>query len=101
MRSLALHPFLFAAFPVLSVYVGNRHELALGELWLPLGAALAAALLVWAGPVGAAAPDRTSSQEQVEHVVQPGENLFRISLRYGTTVDAIMAANGLANASTV
>ncbi|MBW2504023.1 MAG: LysM peptidoglycan-binding domain-containing protein, partial [Deltaproteobacteria bacterium] len=23
------------------------------------------------------------------HIVQPGENLFRISLRYGTTVDAI------------
>jgi LysM repeat protein len=27
--------------------------------------------------------------------VAPGENLFRISLRYGTTVDAIMEANGL------
>lgn len=29
------------------------------------------------------------------HVVQAGENLFRISLRYGTTVQAIMAANNL------
>jgi LysM repeat protein len=31
------------------------------------------------------------------HVVQSGENLYRLSLRYGTTVDAIMTANGLAN----
>lgn len=29
------------------------------------------------------------------HVVQAGENLFRISLRYGTTVQAIMRANSL------
>jgi LysM repeat protein len=31
------------------------------------------------------------------HVVQPGENLFRIGLRYGVTVDALMRANGLTN----
>ena len=31
------------------------------------------------------------------HVVQPGENLFRISLRYGTTVDAIAKANNIVN----
>jgi len=31
------------------------------------------------------------------HVVQPGENLFRIALRYGTTVEAIASANGIAN----
>ncbi|MDW8325756.1 MAG: LysM peptidoglycan-binding domain-containing protein [Anaerolineales bacterium] len=29
------------------------------------------------------------------HVVQPGENLFRISLRYGVTVNDLMRANGL------
>jgi len=34
---------------------------------------------------------------QVEHTVQPGENLFRIALRYGTTVQAIANANGIAN----
>jgi len=37
------------------------------------------------------------AQGTVIHVVQPGENLFRISLRYGTTVEAMMAANGLAD----
>ncbi len=38
------------------------------------------------------------AQDQVIHVVQPGQNLFRIALQYGTTVEAIMAANGLNNA---
>lgn len=31
------------------------------------------------------------------HTVQPGENLFRISLRYGKTVDEVAAYNGIAN----
>ncbi len=31
------------------------------------------------------------------HTVQRGENLFRIALRYGTTVEAIASANGIAN----
>ena len=31
------------------------------------------------------------------HIVQPGENLFRIALRYGTTVDAIAQANDIVN----
>jgi len=34
---------------------------------------------------------------QVTHVVQRGENLFRIAMRYGTTVEAIASANGIAN----
>ncbi len=31
------------------------------------------------------------------HIVQPGENLFRIALRYGTTPQAIAAVNNLPN----
>lgn len=42
-----------------------------------------------------------SAQGGVIHVVQPGENLFRIALRYGMTVDALAAANGIANANQV
>jgi LysM repeat protein len=38
----------------------------------------------------------TSGGEQT-HTVQPGENLFRISLRYGKTVDEVAAYNGIAN----
>jgi LysM repeat protein len=57
------------------------------------------ALLVAVRPTGAA-PLR-QSPEPLIHIVQPGENLFRISLRYNTTVAAIMAANGITNADTV
>ncbi|MEE8392245.1 MAG: LysM peptidoglycan-binding domain-containing protein [Anaerolineae bacterium] len=39
------------------------------------------------------------AQNSTIHVVQPGENLFRIALRYGVTVDALVAVNGLSNAS--
>jgi murein DD-endopeptidase MepM/ murein hydrolase activator NlpD len=31
------------------------------------------------------------------HVVQPGDNLFRIAVQYGTTVEAIAAANGISD----
>lgn len=31
------------------------------------------------------------------HVVRPGENLYRIALRYGTTINAIASANGIHN----
>ncbi len=37
-----------------------------------------------------------STGEQV-HVVQPGENLFRISLRYGKSVNEVAVYNGIAN----
>jgi LysM repeat protein len=31
------------------------------------------------------------------HVVQPGENLYRIALRYGTTIPALASANGISD----
>jgi len=37
----------------------------------------------------------------IYYTVQPGENLFRISLRYGTTADAIVAVNNLLNRNAV
>ena len=49
------------------------------------------------------APGGTQPSEPVPatgeqtHVVQPGENLFRISLPYGKTVDEVAAYNGIAN----
>jgi LysM repeat protein len=51
-------------------------------------------------PVDGAAPPETgppSTGHPSVHIVQPGENLFRISLRYGTTVDAIAKANNIVN----
>jgi len=41
------------------------------------------------------------AQGSIVHVVQRGENLFRIALHYGVTVNALAAANGLGNASRI
>jgi lipoprotein-anchoring transpeptidase ErfK/SrfK len=41
------------------------------------------------------------AQGTTVHVVQRGENLFRIALRYGVTVDALATANGLRNVSRI
>lgn len=38
-----------------------------------------------------------ASANTITHVVLPGENLYRIALRYGTTVEAIARANGIAD----
>lgn len=61
---------------------------------------LIAAILFWATPTGAAGQesDPAPTLDQIIHQVQRGENLFRISLRYGVAMDAIMAANGLVDA---
>jgi putative chitinase len=42
-------------------------------------------------------PTLPSTGTPTTHIVQPGENLFRIALRYGTTVDAIAQVNGITN----
>jgi LysM repeat protein len=42
-------------------------------------------------------PGTVDGGSTVTHVVQVGENLFRIALKYGTTVEAIAAANGIVN----
>ncbi len=55
-------------------------------------------LVVWLSFVPAAmgAAPRPQSNPPY-HTVQPGENLYRISLRYGVTVRALMQANGITN----
>jgi LysM repeat protein len=42
-----------------------------------------------------------SASGQIIHVVKRGENLYRIALRYGTTVRAIAARNGIRNPSRI
>jgi lipoprotein NlpD len=42
-----------------------------------------------------------SVRGQTIHTVAPGETLWRISKRYGTSVDAIMAANGIKDVRSV
>ncbi|MCC9077391.1 type 4a pilus biogenesis protein PilO [Litorilinea aerophila] len=46
-------------------------------------------------PTASATPTGTVPPGTTVHVVQPGETLFSIARRYGTTVEALMAANGL------
>jgi LysM repeat protein len=42
---------------------------------------------------------QSASEGGVIHVVQPGENLFRIGLRYGLSTQALAAASGIADAN--
>jgi LysM repeat protein len=48
----------------------------------------------------AVATPTTPGQETV-HVVQRGENLFRIALKYGVTVEAVAKRNGIVNPSLI
>ena len=61
---------------------------ALRRSWLTLLVALIIASMILPAAVSAASRI---------HVVKRGENLTRIAIRYGTTVNAIMKANGLRN----
>ncbi|HEY67838.1 MAG TPA: LysM peptidoglycan-binding domain-containing protein [Thermoflexia bacterium] len=52
-------------------------------------------------PTGGDSTAPTAPSSSGVHVVQRGENLFRIALRYGTTVQALAAANGIVNTGRV
>lgn len=43
------------------------------------------------------APTTSPPPSDGTHVVQSGENLYRISLKYGCPMDQIQAANGIVN----
>ena len=64
---------------------------------------LVALLLVGLPAVSMAAPSQSIDSARLAHgiwyTVQPGDTLSQIALRYGTTVSAILSANGLANAN--
>jgi len=63
-----------------------------GKRSFSLKLAVLAAVLI----VALIAPVAAHAQQTV-HVVQRGDNLYRIATRYGTTIQAIMNANGLSN----
>ena len=46
-------------------------------------------------------PVQPSGSAVIYYVVQPGENLYRIGLKFGTTAEAIAAASGIANVNQV
>ena len=62
---------------------GNRLRVLLGQLILSVS--LAAML----------SATRIALADQIVHVVQPGEDLYRIGLQYGISWQSIMTANGL------
>ncbi len=47
------------------------------------------------------APLPSRAEDGKRHVVQAGETLFRIALRYGVTVDALASANGITNTASI
>ena len=69
--------------------------------------AIAALLVATCASVAAASPAQIplssalSQSGYLYHTVRPGENLYRISLRYGVSMYAIMQANGLPNANRI
>ncbi len=54
-----------------------------------------------APPTAVPAPVECPVGTNITHVVSAGENLYRISLRYSTSMGAIMAANGITNAERI
>jgi LysM repeat protein len=50
-----------------------------------------------AGPTATPVPTATPTPAQVVHLVQPGDTLRALAIRYGVTVDQIVQANGLSN----
>jgi hypothetical protein len=45
---VVFYPLLFAAFPILFLYVHNISETSAGQLWLPIVISVAATLVLWA-----------------------------------------------------
>lgn len=66
-----------------------------------LSLAFIAATFILLGSGIVPAPAVAQNGGTTTHVVQPGENLFRIALQYNVTVDALMVANGLTDSSLV
>lgn len=54
-----------------------------------------------AAPPPSAFASPPGQQGETVHIVARGENLFRISLRYGVSVQAVMLANGLRNPNVI
>lgn len=73
--------------------LGNIHTLDVGQqLLLPLGPDEETV----PEPTSEAAEQPPATEEQV-HIVQPGDNLYRLGLRYGFTIEQLATYNNLAN----
>lgn len=52
-------------------------------------------------PAAAAAPAPAAAPTSTSHKVVPGDTVYAIAGKYGTTVDAVLSANGLTRASVI
>jgi len=60
------------------------------------------ALLIVSHLISGSPPARAQDgSSPTAHIVQAGDNLYRIALRYGVTIEALMAANGLTTTSVI
>lgn len=67
----------------------------------PRAAAITCLILLLLAPVPALAQEPAGTAEPPVYVVQAGDTLFRIAQRFGTTVEAIAAANDLQDPSLI
>jgi LysM repeat protein len=67
--------------------------------WIVVGQKLTIPQEAGAPPVAPVAP--VAPAERRTHIVQQGENLFRIGLKYGMSWEAIAQANGIGDPSQV
>ena len=58
-------------------------------------------MLVWLPVLSVAQEDVPADPNVTIHVVQRGENLFRIALNYGLTTDVVAEANGINNVNNI
>jgi LysM repeat protein len=65
------------------------------------GMAISLIVVLLAGVMLIYSPKGVSAECGVYHTVQAGQNLFRISLRYGVSISSIAAANGIANVNLI
>lgn len=85
--------------------IPNVDQLAIGQqLLIPAPGSIVptSTAEVVAGETPEAQPEATSESASAAggtHVVQAGENLYRIGLRYGCSVEQMATANGIANPS--
>ncbi len=81
----------------LALVILNGPGQAIAYAWVDSsGHVVAYASVVGDGQAVAIAQTSTTNQtERAHHVVQAGENLFRIALRYGTTVQVLAQINGI------
>lgn len=53
----------------------------------------------WTAPRPGGSPSSGGTSQRTTHIVEPGDTLWQIALRYGASVQAIMQANGITDAN--